>query len=97
MTASITGKPDIQESDHCPIIRHLKFNETPHGGWDEWSVACICGELYKTTSRGWYIPSQAQAERIYNRHIGQNFEPVDEPETPEEALERWAAFLEDAT
>lgn len=96
MTASIIGKPDSQESDHHPIIRHLRFNETPHGGWDEWSVACICGELYKTTSGGWYVPSRAQAERIYNRHIGKSLESELEQETPEEALERWAKFLEDA-
>lgn len=72
MTApSILGKPQPDpDTEHVAIIRHIRFNKTLHGGWNEWSVACICGGLYETTSGGWFIPSRQQAERIFNDHAG---------------------------
>lgn len=70
MSISILGKPTDPDSDHVAIIRHIRFNETLHGGWDEWSVACICGGLYEPRYKGYYIPSRVQAERIFNAHAG---------------------------
>ena len=67
---SIVGNPQDVNQEHIAIIRHVRFNETLHGGWDEWSVACICGGLYEPKYKGYYIPSQQQAERIFNAHAG---------------------------
>lgn len=94
VTASILGTNPIKlEDDHVAIIRHIRFNETLHGGWDEWSVACICGELYEPRYKGYYIPSRVQAERIFNDHAGnstrvregQEIHSEDSPESGTEA------------
>lgn len=70
MSASILGNITDPDSEHVAIIRHIRFNETLHGGWDEWSVACICGGLYEPRFKNYYIPSRVQAERIFNQHAG---------------------------
>lgn len=70
MSISILGNITESDQDHIAIIRHIRFNETLHGGWNEWSVACICGGLYEPRYKGYYIPSRQQAERIFNGHAG---------------------------
>lgn len=65
ITHDLSSNPD----DHAPIIRHLARHDTQYGGWDEWSVACICGKLYETTTTKWFIPSKPSCERLYKAHL----------------------------
>lgn len=98
-SASILGNSASPESDHVAIVRHVRFNETLHGGWDEWSVACICGGLYEPKYNGWYIPSKVQAERIFNAHAGVGERPEEQEESTADAspTEYLAGYREDAT
>lgn len=93
---SITGRDIPQDAEHIPIIQQRAFNETEHGGWEEWSAGCICG-WYKTTTSTRYIPSRQSAERLYNAHLPSFLEEEpEEIETPEEALLRWSSnFMEE--
>lgn len=93
---SITGAPIDPDAEHMPIIVHVRFNETEHGGWNEWSAGCICG-WYRSTTSTRYIPSRNSAESLYKAHLPSFSEQSEqEIETAEEALERWASsFMED--
>lgn len=91
----IMGRTYDSEIEHMPIIRLIERHETPHGEWEEWAAGCLCG-FYSRGMPGYYIPSAHQATRVYNSHLPSfSEEEEDDPETPEEALERWAsAFME---
>lgn len=66
------GRTNSDPDAHMVVIRHIRFNETTYGGWDEWSVACICGGLYEPASDRWFVPSESAAERLYQEHLRRN-------------------------
>lgn len=81
--------PKTEVGDHHPITKLMEDHRTAKGGYQMWSVGCICGGFYDKGVPGkWYIPSEHSAMRLFDVHFknatGKSWFPETEEEEDEE-------------